>query len=825
MAKISGTVPNFANGVSQQAMALRLASQGELQENAYSTVVEGLKKRPPTQHSAILGSSYGGPVHTHLINRDAYERYAVIMSPTDIQVYDLMNGERKTVSAPNGFSYLSYSGVHDRPPYRTMTVGDYTFVTNTTKRVALGATIEPVSPSEAMVHVMAGNYGKDYKITINGAVVAWYRTPDGTSAAQAPAVDTNYIARRLATGETVQLNTTVNDKPNGDWEWKASDTNLAKNGFSLAGGWSVFVNKGTIYIRRMDGTPFTIGVEDGYNGHAMKAIKETVQDFSDLPAYAQEGVAVKVTGSVSTEFDDYFVRFGKQSPHDQSSTPGVWREIPEPGIKTTLDAATMPHVLVRNADGTFTFKQAKWENRKAGDDNTCPPPSFEGKTISELTFFKNRLGFLSGENVILSRAGDYFDFWRATATALLDDDPIDVAAVENGVSVLRYAVGFADRLLLFADQMQFTLQGNELLTPKTASVRVSTSYQVSDTTRPVSVGNSVFFPVKRGQYSMIREYRIDPETGIADAEDITGHVPQYILGDSLRLAASSHEDILLVQARGDPSVLYVYKYYRSNEQKLQASWSRWTFPGVTRILDFGFIQSQLILVVERGDTVYLEHMEVQPGEVDDFSTFITYLDRRFTVTTESAEYDPEMDETYVPMPIDITLDNYLCVTAGASTTGISSGLEMEVLGKSPVHVVLKGDLRGTPLIFGTPFTMRYQLSTIYLRQESQGGGVAAVTEGRLQLLQLLFQFSKTAYFKVLVTPLAQPEREYVTNGRLMGDPNNRVDRINLSDGTFRVPMLVRNDRVKVEIVNDSYLPCAILGAEWIANYTVKSRRI
>lgn len=825
MSKISGTVPNFANGVSQQAMALRLASQGDVQINAYSTIVDGLKKRPPTQRIAHLGTSLGSALHTHMINRDASERYEVIMSPAGIRVFDLA-GNEKTVNAPNGYGYLSYSAGPARPPYRAITVGDYTFVTNTTKVISVDpSVVEQLSPSEAIVHVMAGNYGKDYKITINGAVVGWYRTPDGTSAAQSPAVDTNFIARRLTTGETVALETTVNGKPNGDWVWRGSDTNLTSTGITAANGWTVKVTKGTVYVRRNDNAPFSIGVEDGYNGHAMKSIQKTVQDFADLPAYCEEGMAIKITGSVSTAFDDYHVRFGKQSPTDDVSTPGVWREIPEPGIQKAFNAPTMPHVLIREANGTFTFKVATWDQRKAGDENTCPTPSFVGKTINEVVFFKNRLGFLSDENVILSRAGEFFDFWRATATALLDDDPIDVAATANGVSVLRSAEGFADRLVLFADQTQFTLMGNELLTPKTVSIRPSTSFATSSKARPVAIGSSIFFPVERGQFSMIREYRLDQNTGAADAEDITGHVPQYIPGAILKMAASTHEDILLAHAVGDLGSLYVYKYYWSNEQKLQASWSKWEFPGVTRILDIGFIASQLVLVLERGTEAFLEIMDVQPGGTDPYSTFVCHLDRRFRVDTTEAQFDPYENKTLVPMSVDITQDAYRCVTAGAAAKLMEPGLEMQPVSVAPEYVILRGDLRGVPLYFGIPYQMRYRLSTIFIRQESRGGGISAITEGRLQLLQLLFQFSKTAYFRVEVTPLAQELRTYFTNGRLMGDPENKVDRVHMSDGSLRIPILCRNDRVRVELVNDSYLPCSILSAEWIANYVRKSQRI
>src|SRR5690606_9800795 len=130
-----------------------------IQVNAYSTVIDGLKKRPPTSRVASLGTDFTDKVHTHGINRDIHERYSVFTSPTGIRVFDLA-GNEKTVRTEVGWDYLAYSDpTLSVPPYKLLTVGDYTFISNTTKKVQLSTIVEPVSPSEALVYVMAGNYG------------------------------------------------------------------------------------------------------------------------------------------------------------------------------------------------------------------------------------------------------------------------------------------------------------------------------------------------------------------------------------------------------------------------------------------------------------------------------------------------------------------------------------------------------------------------------------------------------------------------------------------------------------------------------------------
>jgi hypothetical protein len=78
MALITVPIPNMLNGVSQQTPGLRFATQAEAQENAYSSPVEGLGKRPPTEHVAKLYDGNSGTINsafTHVIDRgDGTER-------------------------------------------------------------------------------------------------------------------------------------------------------------------------------------------------------------------------------------------------------------------------------------------------------------------------------------------------------------------------------------------------------------------------------------------------------------------------------------------------------------------------------------------------------------------------------------------------------------------------------------------------------------------------------------------------------------------------------------------------------------------------------
>ncbi|MES7110142.1 hypothetical protein U6Y52_12315, partial [Cutibacterium acnes] len=167
----------------------------------------------------------------------------------------------------------------------------------------------------------------------------------------------------------------------------------------------------------------TIKTEDGYANQLINAFTHKVQTFSKLPIQCKDGYLVEITGESTKSGDNYWVRY------DASSL--VWRETVKPGIITGVDPATMPHALIRAADGHFDFRPLTWGLRSAGDDNTNPMPSFVDYSINDVFFFRNRLGFLSGENVVMSRTAKYFDFFPASVAELSDDDPIDVAISHN----------------------------------------------------------------------------------------------------------------------------------------------------------------------------------------------------------------------------------------------------------------------------------------------------------------------------------------------------------------------------------------------------------
>ena len=121
---------------------------------------------------------------------------------------------------------------------------------------------------------------------------------------------------------------------------------------------------------------------------------------------------------------------------------GTWREIPEPGIQYKLDSQTLPLIAEykthrTNSDSWVfsteiedlneeTNRRTFWDNRKAGNKDTVPDPSFLTRKIKDLNFIQNRLVFLTTDSVVASFAGLHGLFWGASAQGTIPADPIDL---------------------------------------------------------------------------------------------------------------------------------------------------------------------------------------------------------------------------------------------------------------------------------------------------------------------------------------------------------------------------------------------------------------
>lgn len=887
-ALISSTIPNFVNGVSQQPFTLRLNSQGEVQENGLSTVAQGLKKRPPTKHIKKIINTAIGDAFLHTINRDSSEQYVVIITDGDLKVFDL-DGTEKTVNFPEGKGYLSASTPSQQ--FSATTVADYTFIVNKTVKVQQNTLNTPKRPYEALVNVKAGNYGKGYKIFLNGTQVTNYTTPDGSSPSHSANIDTSYIATQLFNNystakslisvsgvtwnfytkkEYVQVNT--GSGTGGIWGGMtfgsalrtvyyyygvtltlpagadASNTNVTVAGkqvnitqvsgqvytatfpevrvtstvppdlLAYNNTTAIFAERKGNAIHFYSNSDFQIRIEDGFNGNAMVAIKGEAQYFNDLPTQnGFPGFVVKVAGDPDRRSDDYYAVW------DETNGTGVWKETVASGIPVGVYDDTMPWVLVRTSDGNFNFYSPSWKTRTVGDSKSSADPSFVGKTISDVFFYRNRLGFLSDESMSFSEDGEFFNFYPTTVTALLDSDRIDVTTAHTKVANLKHAIGFNKQLLVFSEQTQFLVEDNDTLTPKNISVKVTTEFPCNIVAKPVGVGKNMYFVADKDEYSQFREYFPDSNNFNYDSLDITGHIPKYIPSGVFKLAGAPNEDTLVALSKTEPNAIYVYRFFWSNTEKLQSSWSKFKIGSEATILNADFIQSDLLMVVKRADGIYLESMNFALGAVDGDEPFYVHLDRKVALGTAALTYSDGytlINQTtlgYAPQ-----YGSYKAVIRAG--TGFNPGQAVDVIWDG-TNAKIQGNYVGAQVTVGQVYTFKYRLSPITLRQQAATGGQKSDTEGRLQIRKVAFNYADTGFFDIKVTPEGRETQIYTYSGKKIGQDSGKIGTFTVSTGRFQVPVVTRNTTVDISLENSSALPCSFLSADWEGMYVKRSRAV
>ena len=139
MPLVSTSIPNLLNGVSQQPSPLRQVTQGETQVNAMSSVIDGLIKRPPTEHISQLYETFGGASNftgldkaaVHIIDRGEGFRHILVITatPTSSVLYRFgFDGTLQSRHANVSYFYC------DNPSkeLKFLTIADTTFILNTT---------------------------------------------------------------------------------------------------------------------------------------------------------------------------------------------------------------------------------------------------------------------------------------------------------------------------------------------------------------------------------------------------------------------------------------------------------------------------------------------------------------------------------------------------------------------------------------------------------------------------------------------------------------------------------------------------------------------
>lgn len=807
MTLYSGQITQLLQGVSQQHPKDRAEGQIGAQVNCISDVVEGLRRRP----SVIALSELAGIATSFTLDEktaiysysrgDGTEEYIILVDTAgNVKIYDAFTGAAKTITNTNQ-AYLVCA--NPRSDLRFHTIGDTTFVLNTSTTIAMDASsASSTQTGQCIVFAQTVGYGRTYSIVINGTTVAAVTTPSTvtistTTIDKTVSLNTNSLMLGL-------LNGTV---PAG---WTAT-YNLQTQ---LPTGWTFDRDADIIHITQNSGAAFDISVQDSNNNNDMRVVVNSAEAFERLPKAAPSGYRIEITGLGDERTDNYWVKWVSNNANaSRWNAPGYWQECLAPGVLEDLDGDTMPTTIVRGSGGAFSNVQPSWVSRAAGDDETNPTPSFIDTTATDLGSYQNRLFLLTGENIVMTQSFDQLNWFAASVAAPSDDDPIDSSSSDNQVTDLLHSTVYNGALVLFSNNAQFIHTKDTVATPATFAVSADSKFNVSPNVKPVTTGSHIVFPTDFGEFTNVWEYNVNNLTSTPECESTTKHVPRFISGKPIQMAANTTTDYVFVRTDDDDTDIYVYQFYVKDDKRAQLAWHKWEFDSVDTIYSMTLLNQRLFLVTERDSTVYLEYIDlsIPASENSDFELF---LDHYYSEQVTSGSY------TIAGKPYNarVTLQEANIETFVQGTGGANPG--MRILNYEIDSGYIYCNMAASSYVIqGYPFWSMGTLSNPYVRDQ-QGRPYTKKTI----MDEVSVNVQNTGYLTMEVEHGAGLTYEQDFNGILVNHWQYKLGQASELDTDIYLPIRDYRELVTINFKSNHHLGFALMSMDWRVRMTTRGTR-
>jgi len=568
MAAFEDSFKSLLQGVSQQLPKDRLDGQLSAQENMLSDPVTNLRRRPGAKHafSYQSGSASWNNLRAWATSIGDLECHLILNTTTGLVLLVQYNEAADTYSGIQTFAY-DYLKATDPQSIYIASVGTELYMVNTEQVVQKGPVSVFANPNyRGYFDVIAGAFSKKYEVTVtnrNGdSFTASYTTPNGSAAGDAALATPQYIAATLGNQILQAANFGTAGTPAGTM---GAYADAALGTVYLQDGG---VGLGKVSVRTSSGRTFITASGQSY-----------ITDSSTLPAQMPQ------TG-VTSLAEAYVVATGSASApvyYKWQNSTRSWLEAGEPN-SSALYLNNTPVVLRRGTSSEpypVIATQPDWEGRFAGDDFTNPDPAFVGKAITGVSTFEGRLVLMVGNTIMMSASGKPRRWYRSTVTALIDSDVISVSATAAQSAQWRQAVQYDKDLLLFSERYQGVVAGgSQAVTPRTAALRVLSSYAGDVTAPPVSIGRTVMFPkpVSLNYFGLMEMVASQYADSSYTSYESTLHLPEYMAGRCRLAVASSSSTIAAFLSTTEHNTVVVHEYTWQGDNKVQQAWHKWTFP-------------------------------------------------------------------------------------------------------------------------------------------------------------------------------------------------------------------------------------------------------
>ena len=541
------------------------------------------------------------------------------------------------------------------------------------------------------------------------------------------------------------------------------------------------------------------------------------------PEYDDEGVLVPgtmpATGviykvvNISGAEDDYWVTWNGSA----------WVETVEPGISVGLDPTTMPYLLEYVDSTTFRLTPAPWDQRVAGDETTNPQPSFVGKTINALFRYKERLTFLAGDEIIMSRPLENYNFYRASALTATDGDPIDLEAASNTTVDLIDGVPTTQGLVVFSANEQFimTAGSNGVLTPSTAALRSISKYSVSDI-NPVEMNGSLMFINTVPGYSRVFSMVTQGENQSPVLTDVSKIVTTWIPSGIDRIAVDNNNGFIALNGPNDPC-MYFFRIYSEGNELMVKSWFKWKLPG--EVQAFAIINDIFYCGVFHAGKLKLIAGSINPSDVTFTLSDSNGLHINPTMDIMSypvsLTYNDIRDKTYFDLTgytTPSTADPEFQFTAITASSSSSPGTFWRLQSDDQGWFV-RGDITtyaANEILIGYTYELNINLPTTFFVQQSGPDYTASLTLARYKFaIGLTGNMSFSVTPKISGTPPSYVNVQEVTQSNYYLADTVAFER----ERIFDVPLHKKNGDFDFKLTSDSPYPSSLLSMKWEGLYS------
>ena len=497
----------------------------------------------------------------------------------------------------------------------------------------------------------------------------------------------------------------------------------------------------------------------------------------------------------------------------------------------------MPIQIVRQADGTFKVEQVAWDIRQVGDTTTVPEPSFIGKTINKMLFFRNRMVMLSDENVIISRPGDFYNFWPKSAITFTATDNIDISCSSEYPAIVYDGLQVNSGLVLFTKNQQFMLTtDSDVLSPLTAKINSLASYNFNFNTNPVSLGTTIAFLDNAGKYTRFFEMQAVLREGEPNVLEQSKLISKLFPKD-IDIIANSRENSTIFFGIKGTNKLYGFRYYSVAEQRIQQAWFEWELSG--EIQHIAMLDDALFAIIKNGSNFVMQKFAVKIDTDEQMVTedidYRIHLDNKKIIASSALTYDASNNWTKFTFPAGLYGSGQLCAYSVATGSDKEFNGQLENVTTFDDNGTTKVKLSGnwktyvdsdgvtqTPannIVLGYLYDSEIELPTIYVNKQVGDKYRSDITSS-LVVHRVKFSFGPSGVYKVILSKIGK--ETYTHNYESTPADSYAASGIGVEpEQIVTVPVYEKNKNLTISVKSTHASPATIYSMVWEGDYTDK----